>query len=328
MKTDNNYRDLKKYIQQTGQKRKKKVTQRNTNYKKGKINKSKKYKYKKTSKNDLMLQKYKELRNKTRKKNLNSPKKTNLENSDLATEYVYDYLVGGSFCGIPNIKKINRRLEKLNSKDFKTTINKLKPLTNEFEFKLNRLKLLYTTKFNNIRAKYNYDNLLRDVTKFKHLIKLIQYKLEKLKIQYDQKELSTIMYDQNIKVLKYDLKAKFKKNKQIYLKNKFDKKLKSYKDQFKSIKNKKFFKKMTTVLEKLEEYRFHSSQDYEDPPSSVKKILKKGKKCIKKWVTIEDFKKEKFQTSNEVLNMCLNLKSKNDQMEKFLLMRLQNMVVI
>jgi hypothetical protein len=325
MTTNADYKKLKEYANKL---KKKQVKRKNTqilannkikNLKQ--VKKTARYKNKRTIKGNTFFQSNKNGSLKKRQYDREFDDKfNNSEKIDINLERLLDSIRGGSLfgpsCGAPNIKVVGKKLAKIKSKDLKKHINRMKSSIAELSFTLNKLKLNYSNQMNVIRNLYNIE--MQQSNNFEGVN---IHKMETLKVELERKGYNKKIIASNIEIL---LKEKDQKYKElIKIKKKFDKTYVKYKKQYEKVvgkgdKTNKTLKKISAVILKYEKYKELSALNLEDPQSSTKKILRKGKKCEKKWKIIVDFYNDKFKTKDDVLNKALNLKSHNNQLIKFI----------
>ena len=321
MNNKSNYQNLKTFAKNV---KKKKIKKRKTrkidkekiiNYNIKKKKKSKKFKFAKTNKNNYYKKQLK--RNKTFKK-YNETKHYNFNGKDFDfdTEYLIDLIQDGGGCGVPKIKSIERKLNKIKSKDFMKSIAKLSSSFFEQDLLFTNIKKKYRDHLNTLRKHFNLELSLNPDYK-----DLINYKKQNLKVELNQVELNRTVLENDIKINTETMEKK--RIKEIKYYNKWDKSYKKHKKTLLKIQNKpKLIEKINKVRMQYEQYiQYRNNPNFtspeSDPGSEVKSILKKGRKCEKKWTKIIDFYKETFQSNNEILNKCLNIVSKNQQINIF-----------
>ena len=241
---------------------------------------------------------------------------------DLELEQVLDFIKGGNMfggarCKVPSYKSYNDKLNKINRKKFKKTMNELIPYFDTLEIDLKKLKSSYSNKLNNLRILYNLKK-----QKDPSLIKFInKYKVNIIDADERNKEVEKSNIQSSIKAYI----RRFNKNKKEYNKiyKKFQKILKKYNNIYNKLKKNpekksSFLYKLNRVLDDYATYLELINKNYEDPGKDIKKLLTRGRKCEKKWFKVKEFYDTHLSGKNEVLSAVLTIESKNNQLLDFI----------
>jgi hypothetical protein len=240
---------------------------------------------------------------------------------NIGLEHLIDSIDGGFLslfgpsCGVPKIKKIEKKLNKLKHTKLSKVIGNLRKSAGNLSFTLDELKLNFSKHMNVKRILFNLEQ-----HKGEGFEGVNKYKLENLKTEHDQKGYNEAIILQNIDTLEKSLVKKLA----VYdkVKVKFDKIYKEYKKQYDKVvgkgKDKGVLKKMADVMLKYKEYIYKKNNLSDSQDEDVKKELKKGAKCEKKWKIVETFYKDKFEAKDEILNHALGLLSQNKQLTDFI----------
>ena len=240
---------------------------------------------------------------------------------NIELEHLVDSIDGGFIslfgpsCGVPKIKKIEKKLNKLKHTKLKKIIEVLRASAGSLSFTLDELKLNFSKHMNVKRILFNLEQ--HKGSGFEGVNK---YKLENLKTEHDQKGYNEAIILQNIDTLEKSLVKKLAKYDKE--KVKFDKIYEKYKKQHNKVvgkgKDKGVLKKLADVMLQYKDYIDTKNKLSDSNDADVKKQLKKGAKCEKKWKIVETFYKDKFEAKDEVLNHALGLLSKNKQLTDFI----------
>lgn len=241
---------------------------------------------------------------------------------NIGLEHLIDSIDGGFLslfgpsCGVPKIKNIEKKLNKLKHTKLREVIEALRASAETLSFTLDELKLNFSKHMNVKRILFN----LEQHNKVDFAKGVNKYKVENLKTEHDQKGYNEAMILQNIDTLKKSLVKKRTKYDKVRVN--FDKIYKEYKTQYNKVvgkgKDKGVLKKLADVRLQYKEYNRIKNKLSDSQDKDVKKKLKKGAKCESKWEIVEKFYKDKFEAKDEVLNKALSLSSQNQQLTDFI----------